>query len=463
MQAVTRIDETAIEALKQSVRGEMLQPGDEGYETARKVYNGMIDKHPALIVRCADVTDVMSAVNFGRERKLDISIRGGGHNVVGFASNDGGLVIDLSHMKGVWLDLEKGTVHAQGGVTWGDLDHATHPFGMAVPGGIISTTGIAGLTLGGGVGNLTRTYGLTCDSLVSAEVVTADGRLLTVSADEHPDLFWALCGGGGNFGVVTSFEYRLRRAGTILGGFVAYPLDRARDAMQFYRTYLEKAPNEVNAYFAFHMLPPAPFIPENLHLQRVCMIIACCVAPQEQAEKMLQPIRQYGPPLLDMISPMPLPALNSIFDALLPPGLFHYWKAHFVNELSDAAIDTYVTHGSRIPNFQSAMHLYPVNGAAHDVAEDATAFSHRKANWVANIASMGPEDGLNTRIQWTRDYWDALRPYSDAGTYINFLGEEGEDRLKASYGSGYDRLRAVKRTYDPNNLFHVNQNIKPAP
>lgn len=455
------LEAPAVDTLKSALRGDLLQPGEDGYDQARRVYNAVIDRRPRIIARCVDAADVIGAVNFARDQGLDLSIRGGSHNVVGFAVNDGGLVVDLSRMKGIRVDLARRTVRAEGGATWGDVDHATHPFGYAVPCGIVASTGVGGLTLGGGIGNLTRPFGLSCDNLLSADVVTADGRLITASETEHPDLFWALRGGGGNFGVVTSFEYKLNPVSTVLGGFVAYPLEKAREAMRFYREYMTTAPEEVNPYFAFHKLPPAPFIPEHLHLVNVCMIVLCCVAPMERAEEIVKPIRQFGPPLLDLLSPMPLPALNSMFDPLLPAGLHHYWKTHFIADLPDEAIEVHVEHGAKVPNFQSAMHMYPISGAAHRLGNDATAFAYRHANWAFNAAGMGPAEGYEERRRWVRDYWEALRPYAEAGTYINFLGDEGEDRIRASYGASYDRLAQVKQAYDPTNLFHMNQNIKP--
>ncbi len=452
----------SLHPLQVEVRGQVLQPGDAGYDEARRVYNAMIDRHPSVIVRCADAADVVSAVNFAREHNLTVSVRGGGHNVGGFAVNDGGMVIDLSRMKGIRVDPTQRTVRAEGGVTWGDLDHATHRFGYAVPGGIVSTTGIAGLTLGGGVGNLTRPYGLTCDSVLAVDIVTADGQFLTASADEHADLFWAIRGGGGNFGVVTSFLYRMHPLSVAIGGPVFYASEKIGDAMRFYRDYLATAPTELNAYFGLHILPPAPHIPESLQGKYVGMIFVCYVGPQEQADSVVGPIRAFGPPLLDLVAPVPYPVLNTAFDAVLPPGLQHYWKADFATGLSDEAIDVHLHYGRQIPTFQSGMHLYPCNGAAHTVAKDATAFNWRDAEFVYNVVAVGPDrEGNERRIAWAREYWSALRPYAAGGSYVNFLMDEGADRVKATYRDNYDRLVALKNTFDPTNLFHVNQNIKP--
>jgi FAD/FMN-containing dehydrogenase len=456
------VEGSAIEAFKAGVRGEVLRPGDEGYDAARKVYNAMIDRHPALIVGCVDVADVIGAVTFAREHQLTVSIRGGGHNVVGFAVNDGGLVVDLSRMKGIRVDVAGQTVRAEGGVTWGDLDHATHPFGFAVPGGIVSTTGIAGLTLGGGIGNLTRTYGLSCDSLISADVVTADGRFITASADKNADLFWGLRGGGGNFGVVTSFEYRMRPVSTVLGGLVFYPIEMGREAMRFYRDFMATAPEELNTWFGFHVAPPAPFIPEHLHGTHVCAISVCYVGPLEQGEQVIKPIREFGPPALDLVGPVPFPALNSSLDALVPKGNYDYWKTDFVTELPDEAIEVHAKHGALVPTISSGMHMYPVNGAARRVSKTDTAHSYRETNYAINIYGMWPDPADNAaNMAWVRDYWTAQHPFSEPGGYINFLGDEGEDRIKATYQENYGQLVALKNKYDPTNLFHMNQNIKP--
>jgi FAD/FMN-containing dehydrogenase len=453
----------ATSELKSLVRGEVVQPDDPTYDEVRKVYNALVDRHPAVIVRCADVADVLSTVNFAREQKLPVSIRGGGHNVAGFAVNDDGVVIDLSPMKGMHVDPARRVVRAEGGVTWGDLDHATHPFGFAVPGGIISTTGIAGLTLGGGIGNLTRTYGLSCDSLLSADVVTADGQLVTASATENPDLFWALCGGSGNFGVVTSFEFRLQPADTVLAGFIIYPLEIARDAMRNYREFMRTAPNEVNAYFGFHLIPPAPFINEELHLKNMCLVSVCYVGDMAAGEQALAPLRTFGPPAQDLVTPTPLPAVNSSLDALVPKGNYDYWKSDFVHTLTNEAIDVHVEHGAHVPTISSGMHLYPVDGFASTIGADATAWGYREAHFTHNIYAMDP-DGANTEKNkaWVRAYYEALHPYSMAGGYVNFMmSDESDERVRAAYGSSYDRLAQIKKQVDPGNLFRLNQNIKP--
>jgi FAD/FMN-containing dehydrogenase len=445
------------------VRGELILPVDGGYDAARKVYNAMIDKHPALIMRCADIADVIAAVNFAREHKLAIAIRGGSHNVAGFGTCDDGLVIDLSRMKGIRVDPVKRTVRAEGGCTWGDVDHATHAFGLAAPGGIISTTGIAGLTLGGGIGHLTRKYGLSCDNLISADVVTADGRLITASADQNADLFWGLRGGGGNFGVVTSFEFRLHPVSTVFAGPILYPLEKSKDALRFYRDYMAKAPEDMNAFFAFLIVPPGPPFPEHLHNKTVCGVVCCYTGSLDKAEEVVRPLREFGPPVFEHVGPIPFPMLQSAFDALVPPGLQNYWKADFVKDLTDEVIEAHVKYGPDVPTIHTALHIYPVSGAAHRVGRDDTAFSYREAGFTHVIAALYPDPADTPKNKtWVQNYWSELHPHSAGGAYVNFMMEEGEDRVAASYRDNYERLARVKAKYDPNNLFHVNQNIKPA-
>lgn len=456
------LKEAAVQEFGSRLHGELIQPGDEGYDDARTVYNAMIDRRPGFIVRCAGVADVISAVNLARENDLTVAVRGGGHNVTGFGTCDEGLVIDLSRMRGIRVDPVKRTARVEGGCTWGDVDHATHAFGLATPSGIISTTGVAGLTLGGGFGHLTRRYGLSCDNLLSADVVTADGRFLIASAEENADLFWGLRGGGGNFGVVTSFEFQLHPVSTVLGGPVFYPIEKSEDALRLYRDYMAQAPADMSAFFGFHLAPPAPFIPEHLHTVPVSVIVACYTGPLEQGEEVVKPLREFGPPLVDLLAPLPYPALNKLFDDLLPPGLQHYWKADFINELSDDAIAAHVEYGPRVPTVPSGMHIYPLTGAVQRVGKDETAFSYRDVQFVHNMIAVDPDPApMPEYIAWVRDYWEALHPYSAGGTYVNFLMDEGEDRIKATYRDNYERLVALKNKYDPTNLFHLNQNIKP--
>ena len=460
----TVLEKARIETLKASLRGKLFQPDDEGYDAARKVYNGMIDKRPALIVYCADVADVIAAVNFGRENGLLVSIRSGGHNAGGLGICDDGLVIDLSLIRYTHVDPETGTVRVGGGSTWGDVDHATHAFGRAVPSGIISTTGVGGLTLGGGIGHLTRKCGLTIDNLIAADVVLADGRLVTANEWRHEDLFWALRGGGGNFGVVTSFLFKTNPIQTDYAGPMLWELDQAPEVMQWYREFITQAPDDINGFFAFLVVPPGPPFPEHLHNKKMCGVVWCYTGPLEKAEETFKPIREKLPPALDFVGPIPHPALQSMFDPIYPPGLQWYWKADFVNELSDEAIRLHIKHGSQIPTMHSTMHLYPVNGAAGRVGKNDTAWSYRDATWAEVIVGVDPDPANKDRIiDWARAYWNDLHPLSAGGAYVNFMMEEGEDRVKASYRDNYEPLAAIKGKYDPTNFFRVNQNIKPTP
>ena len=457
------VNELSTNTLKASLRGELIQPGDEGYDAARKVYNAMIDKRPALIARCADVADIITAVNFGRENGLLVSIRGGGHNAGGLGVCDDGLVIDLSLIRYTHVDPETRTVRVGGGCTWGDVDHATHAFGLAVPSGIISTTGVGGLTLGGGLGYLTRKCGLAIDNLIAADIVLADGRFVTADEKQHADLFWALRGGGGNFGVVTSFVFKAHPISTVYAGPMLWELSQAPEVMKWYREVIVQAPDDLNGFFAFLTVPPGPPFPEHLYNKKMCGVVWCYTGPMEQAEETFKPIREKFPPALDFVGPIPQPALQSMFDALYPPGLQWYWKADFVNELSDEAIRLHIQHGSQLPTMQSTMHLYPVNGAAQRVGKHDTAWSYREATWAEVIVGVDPDPAKKDLIvDWARTYWDDVHPYSAGGAYVNFMMEEGEERVKASYRDNYQRLAAIKHTYDPTNFFRVNQNIKPA-
>jgi len=451
-----------IDELRELVRGEVIASGDPSYEEARRVYNAMIDKRPLCVVRASGVPDVIAAVNFAREAELDLSVRGGSHSVPGFGTNDGGVVIDLSLMKGVRVDQKNKTARAEGGATWGDFNHATHAFGLATTGGIISTTGIGGLTLGGGIGYLARGCGLSCDNLISADVVTADGRVLTASADENADLFWALRGGGGNFGVATSLEYKLHPVKDIYGGPMFFELEHAGELLRFYREFIADAPEELGGFPAYQIAPPLPFIPEERHGDTFIAFVACWAGDIERGETALKPVHDVAPVVAEHVGPMPYPALNSAFDALYPPGLQHYWKANFVTELTDAAIEAHVEHGAKVPAVTSTMHLYPINGACHRVGPGETAFGHREANFAAVIAGMWPDPADNeANIEWVRSYAAATAPHSEEGGYTNFMSEDDVGRVPANYGATYDRLVEVKRNYDPDNLFHMNQNISP--
>jgi FAD/FMN-containing dehydrogenase len=453
-----------IDELRTQFRGPLVGPADAEYDAARAVNNGMIDLRPALIVRCADTADVITAVRLARDEELELSVRGGGHNVNGFGVNDGGLVIDLSGMKSVRVDAATRTARVEGGATWGDFDHAAHPYGLAAPGGIISTTGVGGLTLGGGIGHLARGYGLSCDNVLSADVVTADGRLVVASEKEHADLFWALRGGGGNFGVVTSFEFRLHPVDTVLGGPIFYEYSQVREAMAFYRDFMRGAPPQLGAFFGFHQAPPLPFIPADRVGEPMCVVVVCYTGDPDDGGELIRPLLELGPPVGHGVGPVPFPALQSAFDPLVPPGLQHYWKAEMIDELTDDVIAAHAAHASGVPHVSSAVHIYPIDGAVHQVGPTETAFSYRSARYATVIAAMYPDPADNAANRaWVRDYWSALRPHSAGGPYVNFaMSDEGDDRVAATYRGNYQRLRQVKREYDPDNLFRRNQNIVPA-
>ncbi len=451
-----------VDKFEQSLRGQLIRPGDERYEQARKVYNAMIDKRPGLIAQVADAADVIAAVNFARETKVTVAIRGGGHNGGGLGICDGGLVIDLSRLKGVRVDPRARAVRVEGGCVWGDVDHATHAFGLATPSGVISTTGVGGLTLGGGIGHLTRKCGLSIDNLLEVDVVLADGRFVTANAQDNRDLFWAVRGGGGNFGVVTSFLFKLHPISTVYAGPILWNLDQAGDVMRCYREFIVNATEDINGFFAFLVVPPGPPFPEALHNKKMCGIIWCYTGPLDKAEEAFTPIRRLGTPALDFLGPIPQPALQSMFDAIYPPGLQWYWRADFFNGLNDEAIGQHLKYGAGLPSMHSTMHLYPVDGAVHRVGKNDTAFSYRDSKWAEVIVAVDPDPAkIGGMIPWVKDYWSALHPYSAGGAYVNFMMEEGQDRVQATYRDNYDRLVSIKNKYDPGNLFHVNQNIKP--
>jgi FAD/FMN-containing dehydrogenase len=455
-------DDAAVQDFTSRLRGELIRPGDASYEQARKLYNGMIDKRPALIAYCVDIADVIAAVNFAREHKLTLAVRGGGHNGAGLASCDDGLVIDLSRMKGIRVDPAARTARVEGGCTWGEVDHATHAVGLATPSGFLSTTGVGGLTLGGGIGYLSRTLGLTIDNLLGVDIVLADGSFVTASPEEHADLFWAVRGGGGNFGVVTSFLFKLHPISTVYGGPMFWPIEQAADILRFWRDFILSAPEDINGWFAFVTVPPAPPFPEQFQMQKMCAIVWCYTGPLDQAEERLKPIRAFRPPAIDFAGPIPWPALQSMFDALYPSGLQWYWKADFFRELNDKAIDLHTKYGPQLPTMHSTMHIYPINGAAGRVGKNDTAFSFRDANFAEVMVGVDPDPANNQRMTaWARDYWTALHPYSAGGGYLNMIMDEGEDTVKAAYRDNYARLAQVKARYDPGNLFHMNQNIKP--
>jgi FAD binding domain/Berberine and berberine like len=456
------LTDSSIAALKTGLRGQLIAHGDAGYDEARKVYNGMIDKRPRLIAKCTDVGDVIAAVNFGRDNNLPVSVRGGGHNAAGSGVCDDGLVIDLSPMRWVHVDPQKKTIRAGGGALWGDVDHAGHPFGLAVPAGFISTTGVGGLTLGGGIGHLTRNYGLTIDNILSVDMVLANGKFVIASPKENSDLFWAIRGGGGNFGVVTSFLFKAQPVHTQYAGPMLYELDDTVDVMKWYRTFITKAPKELNGFFAFLVVPPGPPFPEHLHNKKMCGIVWAYSGPLKSGEKVFKPIRKFKQPALDLVGPIPNPVLNSMFDPLYPAGLQWYWKADFVRELSDEAIALHAEHGAKLPTMLSTMHMYPIDGAAGRVKNNATAWAFRDAKWSSVIVGVDPSPAnRDTITTWARNYWTALHPHSAGGAYVNFMMDEGEDRVKATYGKNFGRLQKLKKKYDPKNLFRSNQNIRP--
>ena len=457
----------AITTTGASLRGELIEPSHPRYDAARAVYNAMIDRRPRAIVRCVDVADVRTAVTLARENSLPLAVRGGGHNGPGLGTCDDGIVVDLSLMKGVRVDPAARTARVAGGCTWGDVDHATHAFGLAAPSGIISTTGVGGLTLGGGLGHLTRKCGLAIDNLLEADVVLADGRFVTASEREHPDLFWAIRGGGGNFGIVTSFLFKLHPIGTVYAGPMFWPLEQSAEVLRWYREFLPQAPDDLNGFFAFLAVPPAAPFPDQLQGRKMCGIVWCYTGPSDQAEATFAPIRsRFGPPALDWVGPLPYPALQSMFDTLYPPGHQWYWKADFFNELSDEAVSLHAAYGAELPTGQSTMHLYPIDGVAGRVPQDATAWNYRSAKWAQVMVGVSPDPADNERmITWTRSYWQALHPHSAGGAYVNMMmdpTDEGQDRVRASYGNHYERLAKIKATYDPTNLFSVNQNIRPS-
>ena len=456
------LEANSIAELKANLRGPVIEPHDADYDDARKVYNAMIDKKPRLIARCRDVADVIHSVNFARNHELLLAVRSGGHNGGGLGICDDGLVIDLGLINYTRVDPTARTVTAGGGCIWGDVDHATHAFGLATPSGIISTTGVGGLTLGGGIGHLTRKCGLTIDNLISADLVLANGSFVKANADENPDLFWAIRGGGGNFGVVTSFTLKLHPIDTVYAGPILYQLSEASEVMKWYRDLIKSAPEDLNGFFAFMTVPPAPPFPEHLHLKKMCGIVWTWTGGLGQGEEIFKPIRAFKKAALDLVGPLPQPALQGMFDGLYPPGLQWYWRADFVRELSDEAIVKHIKFAEALPSMHSTMHLYPINGAAARVGKHETAWNYRDATWAQVMVGVDPDPANNEKtISWTKSYWDALHPHSAGGAYVNFMMDEGEERVKATYGDNYKRLVEIKNKYDPGNLFRVNQNIRP--
>ena len=451
-----------LQQFRERIRGEIVVPGDQQYDEARAVHNGMSNRRPASVVRVANAGDVMASVLYARENGLDLAIRGGGHSAPGFGTIDDGVVIDFSRMRTVRIDPTGMAARADAGVTWGDFNSAAYAFGLATPGGIISTTGIAGLTLGGGIGYLSRGFGLSCDNLISVDVVTADGRFVVASEEENADLFWALRGGGGNFGVCTSFEYRLHPVKDVYWGPMFYEIEETENILRFFRDYIKDAPNAMGAFPAFQIAPPLPFIPEDRHGDMFAAIVACWAGPLKQGEAQFKPFHDVAEVKAKMVGPIPFPAVNGAFDGLFPKGLRQYWKGNYVGELTDEAIAVHMEHGPKAPTMSSTMHLYPIDGACHDVASDATAFGHRDANFsMVIVAGWDDARADKASIKWVRDYSAAIAPHSQEGGYVNFLDADDQNRVTANYGANYRRLREIKRKYDPDNVFHVNQNIVP--
>jgi FAD/FMN-containing dehydrogenase len=461
--AKTDIRDPDYQALRASFRGRLILPSDPHFDEARRVWNGAIDRRPALIAQCSGVADVITAVKFAADHELLVAVRGGGHSIPGHSVCDGGLVIDLSAMRGVMVDPRRRAVRAQGGALWGDVDHESQAFGLATPGGVVSTTGIAGLTLGGGSQSwLIRQYGNAADNLISAEVVTANGEFVTASDRENADLFWALRGGGGNFGIVTSFEFQLHPVGPIvLAGGAFFSWDRLKEITEFYLDYVKTVPDELTTMLFYWSAPPAPFLPESIHGRNVAIIAACYAGPIEAGEKVVAPIRALKP-TVDILGPMPYAALQAMFDPIVPKGICGYVKSDYFDDIPRAMVDDLVAWAERKPYAMSMARLNHFGGAMSRIADDATPFPHRKARFAFSPDALWnkPEEA-EASVQWAKGYWQALRAYSPRGAYVNFMEEEGEDRVRESYRGNYDRLVEIKRRYDPTNLFRLNQNIKP--
>ena len=459
------LDKTKIEAFAQRFQGKLIQPGDADYDETRSIWNGIIDKHPALIARSTGTADVLEAVNFARENNLLIAVRGGGHNVAGNAVCDNGLMIDLSEMKGIHVNPKERTVRVQPGAIWREVDRETQVFGLAVPSGIVSETGVAGLTLGGGFGWMTRKHGFTIDNVISLDVVTADGRILKASESENPDLFWGMRGGGGNFGIAVSFEFQMHPVGPeVLAGPIIYPLEAASDVLRFYREFTASAPKELGSMVVFRTAPPTPYIPEGLRGKPVIVVIATYVGNTEDGQRVLQPLREFGTPLFDGIGVKPYITHQKSLDPGQPHGHRYYWKSEYAHEISDNAIETLIAYAANMTSPSSRLAVFHLGGAIRQYDEQAMAVSHRDAEYVFGI-NNGWANALDDEkeIQWTNDLWTAIRPFSTGGVYVNFLSaDEGQERVRAAYGpEKYDRLVKLKNQYDPNNLFRLNQNIKP--
>jgi FAD/FMN-containing dehydrogenase len=456
------LEEAAVEEFKSSLRGELLLAGDPGYDEARALWNAMIDRRPALIARCAGAADVIRSVNLARDHGLLVSVRGGGHNIAGKAANDGGLMIDLSPMNGVRVDPAARTARVGPGATLGDVDHETQVFGLATPLGINSTTGIAGLTLGGGFGWLSRKYGFTVDNLLAADVVTANGELVTASETDNSDLFWGIRGGGGNFGIVTSFQFQLHPVGPeVLSGLIVYRFEDAGNVLRHYRSFVAQAPDDLSCWAVLRKAPPLPFLPEEVHGTEVLVIAVLHASDMKEGERLLRPLREYGDPIADVVMPHPYAGFQQAFDPLLTPGARNYWKSHNFSELSDGAIETILEYVGRLPTPHCEIFVAQLGGAASRIAADATAYPHRDAAFVLNVHTRWEDAAQDEEcVAWAREFADATTPLATGGVYVNFISE-GEERVQAAYGANYDRLVELKNKYDPTNLFSLNQNIKP--
>jgi FAD/FMN-containing dehydrogenase len=460
---MTNLPKDAVKKLQSKLKGQVLLPNDAGYADARTIWNAMIDRQPAVVAHCAAADDVPHALQFAREHGLDVSIRGGGHNIAGNAVCEGGLMIDLSGMKNVRVDEKKKRAYVSPGATLGDFDQAVQKHGLATPVGINSTTGISGLTLGGGFGWLTRKYGMTIDNLVSADLVTATGKKLQISETENGDLFWAIRGGGGNFGVVTQYEFKLHPVGPqIMAGLIVFPLAEAKQVLQRYRDFVASAPEELSVWVVLRQAPPLPFLPAEVHGKEVIVLPMFYVGDPAQGEKLIAPLRRFGKPYGEHIGAMPYVEWQKAFDGLLTPGARNYWKSHNFTELPDGAIDSVIEYTKKLPSPQCEIFIGLISGAANRVPVNAMAYANRDANFVLNVHARWDKAAQDkTCIEWARAFFKASKPYASAGVYVNFMTEDETDRVAAAYGSNFSRLAGIKKQYDPENVFHVNQNIKP--
>jgi FAD/FMN-containing dehydrogenase len=460
---MTKLTLKAKKEIKGLIRGNVLTPDDPGYDEARQIWNAMIDRRPAVIVQAAEADDVAPAIAFAREKGLEISIRGAGHNIAGNALCENGLLIDFSQMKNVRVDAAKKRAYVEPGATLADLDEATQAYGLATPVGINSTTGIAGLTLGGGFGWLTRQYGMTIDNLVSADITTADGKKIRASENDNADLFWAIRGGGGNFGVVTEFEFQLHPVGpAILAGLIVFPFSQAKQILTKYRQFVNSAPEELNVWVVLRKAPPLPFLPENVHGKEVVVMPIFYSGAVAEGEKLIAPLRAFGDAHGEHIGAQPYVAWQKAFDPLLTPGARNYWKSHNFTELADGALNSIIEFAGKLPSPQCEIFIGLIAGAPNRISSNAMAYAHRDARFVLNVHGRWDEAQDDQRgIAWARDFFKASAPYASAGAYVNFMTEEEGDRVAAAYGSNYDRLMEIKKRYDPQNVFHLNQNIKP--